>query len=142
MDILVDKFNSIDWNKFNHTELNFYTTPGGAPETKKVFCDLINEFCVPNLLRPIAPGQLLTIAGTTMVCDLLGQVLFDEGDVMLINSPYYHRFPNDFSDRGLIEISEVSSIKNGEIVICVDRFEAALQNATRQVRRKRGSGIF
>uniref|UniRef100_A0A914Y346 Aminotransferase class I/classII domain-containing protein n=1 Tax=Panagrolaimus superbus TaxID=310955 RepID=A0A914Y346_9BILA len=67
-----------------------------------------------------------------MVCDLLGQVLFDEGDVLLINAPYYHRFPNDFSDRGLIEISEVSSIKDNEIVICVDRFEAALQNAKKQ----------
>lgn len=133
MDLIVDKFNSIDWKNFNHTELNFYTTPGGTPETKKVFADLINEFCVPNLLRPILPSQLLTIAGTTMVCDLLGQVLFDEGDVMLINAPYYHRFPNDFSDRGLIEITEVSSIKDNEIVICVERFEAAFKNAKKQV---------
>ena len=134
MDLLVDKFNSIDWTKFNHTELNFYTTPGGTPETKQIFADLINEFCVPNLRFPILPSQLLTIAGTTMVCDLLGQILFDEGDVLLINSPYYHRFPNDFSDRGLIEISEVSSMKDGQIILDVARFEEAFQNAQKRVR--------
>uniref|UniRef100_A0A7E4VWX0 Aminotran_1_2 domain-containing protein n=1 Tax=Panagrellus redivivus TaxID=6233 RepID=A0A7E4VWX0_PANRE len=136
LDLVVEKFNSIDWNKFDRTELNFYTTPGGTPETKRVFADLINEFTTPGLKNPVQPGQLLTIAGTTMVCDLLGQILFDEGDVMLTHSPFYHRFPNDFSDRGLIEIGEVSTITSKGFELKVERFEDAYQAA-----RLRGKNV-
>ena len=99
--------------------------------TRKCFADLMNEFTLKGLQTPIKPEDLLLLSGTTMICDLLGQVLFDEDEILLAHSPYYHRFPNDFADRGLIEILNVPSMKEGsvEVTLDVDLFEKEFQQS-------------
>ena len=128
-DILTQKFRSIDWSKFNEHQMFVYITPGGRIATRACFSDLMNEFTLKGLTTPIQPEELLLLSGTTMICDLLGQVLFDEDDILLAHSPYYHRFPNDFADRGLIEILNVPSMKEGsvQVTLDVDLFEKEFQ---------------
>jgi DNA-binding transcriptional MocR family regulator len=46
----------------------------------------------------------------TTGADLLGQILFDSGDVVLMPAPYYYRFANDFGERGLIRIGVVPAL--------------------------------
>ncbi|KAE9546077.1 hypothetical protein FO519_010711, partial [Halicephalobus sp. NKZ332] len=88
-DLLIKKFRSIEWSRFDEHQMFVYITPGGRMATKKCFADLMNELTLKDLRNPIKPEDLLLLSGTTMICDLLGQVLFDEDEVLLAHSPYY-----------------------------------------------------
>uniref|UniRef100_A0A7E4VU61 Aminotran_1_2 domain-containing protein n=1 Tax=Panagrellus redivivus TaxID=6233 RepID=A0A7E4VU61_PANRE len=121
-DIVLQKFRSIDWSNFYDDQLLFYTRPGGLLETRQIFADLITEFTLGghNLKNPINPDHLAVVSGTTMILDLLGQVLFDEDDVLIAHSPFYHRFWNDFSDRGLVDIRDVPTFRPGSTDVVLD----------------------
>lgn len=58
---------------------------------------------------------------------MLGQILFDSGDVVLVPAPYYYRFANDFGERGLVKIGVVPALaKDGNRTeLIVENFEAA-----------------
>ena len=88
-----------------------------------------------GIQRPVKPEEVLVISGTTMVCDLLSHVLLDEDSVLLAHSPLYHRFLNDFGDRGLIELVPVPTVMEGatEAVLNVDLFKSAHQKAISEV---------
>lgn len=73
--------------------------------------------------------------GVTTGADLLGQILFDSGDVVLVPAPYYFRFVNDFGERGLVKIGVVLALSKcgTRTELCVERFEEAYQNAIKEV---------
>uniref|UniRef100_A0A914Y083 Aminotransferase class I/classII domain-containing protein n=1 Tax=Panagrolaimus superbus TaxID=310955 RepID=A0A914Y083_9BILA len=130
-DILLEKFRSINWLNFNDEEIVKYTVPGGQYSTRKVFADLMNEFMLSDIRYPIKPEEILVISGATMICDLLSHVLFDEGEIMLAHSPFYHRFLNDFIDRGLIDIVSIPTMFEDSIKaeLKVELYEKAFQKA-------------
>lgn len=68
--------------------------------------------------------------GVTTGADLLGQILFDSGDVVLVPAPYYYRFANDFGERGLVKIGIVPALlKCGtRTEFCVETFEETYQH--------------
>lgn len=47
--------------------------------------------------------QIVLLPGVTTCIDLLGQILFDPGEVLLAPEPYYYRFANDFGEQGLVD---------------------------------------
>ena len=67
----------------------------------------MNTHCAPNLSKKVDKDSIVLVPGVTAASDLLSQTLFDEGEVLLTFAPYYYRFPNDYGDRGLIEVESV-----------------------------------
>ncbi|KAI6186817.1 ACC synthase-like protein [Aphelenchoides besseyi] len=122
-EIVEKKFREIDWSNTLQTMANF-----------------INKFCRPSL-KPInweeVENILLLVPGVTTCADLLSQVLFDVGEVLLIwlikqiCAPYYYRFANDFGERGLVDIQIVTALSEDgkRTELKVERFEEAYQRA-------------
>uniref|UniRef100_A0AC34GVA0 Aminotransferase class I/classII domain-containing protein n=1 Tax=Panagrolaimus sp. ES5 TaxID=591445 RepID=A0AC34GVA0_9BILA len=73
----------------------------------------MNEIMCSDIKNPIKAEKILVISGATMICDLLSHVLFDEGGILFAHSPFYHRFLNDFIDRGLIDIVSIPTMFEG-----------------------------
>lgn len=73
--------------------------------------------------------------GVTTGVDLLGQILFDSEDIVLVPAPYYFRFVNDFGERSLVKIGFVSAFsKCGTYTqLSVENFEEVYQNYTKKV---------
>lgn len=73
--------------------------------------------------------------GVTTGADLLGQILFDSEDIVLVPAPYYYRFANDFGERSLVEIGIVPALSKCETFtqLSVETFEEIYQNYTKKV---------
>ncbi|KAE9546680.1 hypothetical protein FO519_010108 [Halicephalobus sp. NKZ332] len=107
--LINSKLSNSAFSSLDRDELTFYPRPGGEPSTRQAVADFINLHCVPNLSKKIEKDSIVLVPGVTAASDLLSQAIFDEGEVLLVFAPYYYRFPNDFGDRGLIEIESVDS---------------------------------
>ncbi|CAD5232082.1 unnamed protein product [Bursaphelenchus xylophilus] len=130
-ELVTEKFRSIDWTKFETKNLFVYPRSCGEISTLQSMTKFINHFCRRNL-PPIPCDELLTIPGVTTCADLLGQILFDPGDYLLVPAPYYYRFANDFGERGLVEIAVVPALSDDQThtELKVERFEKAYQEAS------------
>ncbi|KAI6236801.1 ACC synthase-like protein [Aphelenchoides besseyi] len=153
-EIVEKKFREIDWSKFDTNPLFFY--PRSCGEIRHVLCwkvvrnkrndfstlqtmaNFINKFCRPSL-KPINWEELLLVPGVTTCADLLSQVLFDVGEVLLICAPYYYRFANDFGERGLVDIRIVAALSDDgkRTELKVERFEEAYQKAVQNGQKVR-----
>jgi aspartate/methionine/tyrosine aminotransferase len=71
----------------------------------------------------------------TTCADLLGQILFDPGEILIVPAPYYYRFVNDFGERGLVEIVTVPALSadQKQTMLKVEDFEAVYQKAIKEV---------
>ncbi|KAI1701386.1 aminotransferase class I and II domain-containing protein [Ditylenchus destructor] len=127
-DLIGEKFESIDWTKFPKESLFVYPRGGGEVSTLNSMANFINKFCRKGL-APFPAEELVIVPGVTTGADLLGQILFDSGDVVLVPAPYYFRFANDFGERGLVRIGVVPalSICGQRTELHVERFEKAYQ---------------
>lgn len=133
-EITREKFNSIDWSKFDAQNLFVYPRGGGEISTLKCMADFINRYCRRNQ-PPLTWETVILVPGVTTCADLLGQILFDPGEILLVPSPYYYRFANDFGERGLVEIVTIHTLADGQTrpELKVEKFEEAYQSAIKQV---------
>uniref|UniRef100_A0A914Y0U6 Aminotransferase class I/classII domain-containing protein n=1 Tax=Panagrolaimus superbus TaxID=310955 RepID=A0A914Y0U6_9BILA len=128
-DLISQKFSPEIYSKFDVTELTFYPQQGGEPSTREAVASFINTFCAPNLKLPINKDQLALVPGVTYTSDLLSQAIFDEGDSLITFAPLYYRFPNDFGDRGLINVESIDGYnsKTNTVELNVEKFEQKFQ---------------
>uniref|UniRef100_A0A914D017 Aminotransferase class I/classII domain-containing protein n=1 Tax=Acrobeloides nanus TaxID=290746 RepID=A0A914D017_9BILA len=134
-DLIHEKFDKIDWSQYDKTELSFYPQIGGELSTRESIARFVNKFCFKNQLdHVVTPDSLVVVPGLTSANDLVAQVIFDDGDAMITPAPYYYRYPNDFSDRGLIHIIGVPTIfgESTTPTLNVEVFEEKLQETQKQ----------
>ncbi|KAI6189651.1 ACC synthase-like protein [Aphelenchoides bicaudatus] len=132
-DLVRERFGKIDWSKFDAQNLFIYPRRGGEVDTLKSMADFINHFCRSSE-SPLTWEEIILIPGVTTCADLLGQILFDPGEVLLVPAPYYYRFANDFGERGLVEIFTISALSDDQTKteLKVEKFEQAYQKAIKQ----------
>lgn len=63
-EIVKDKFNSIDWSKFDPKNLFVYPRSGGEVETLKCMAGFINRYCRRNQ-TPLTWEKIIVIPGVT-----------------------------------------------------------------------------
>jgi 1-aminocyclopropane-1-carboxylate synthase len=49
--------------------------------------------------EPVNPDDILFATGCTSLCDMLGTILFEAGDGILLSRPIYQAFQRDFKLR-------------------------------------------
>ncbi|KAE9548298.1 hypothetical protein FO519_008487 [Halicephalobus sp. NKZ332] len=121
-------------HSFDRNELTFYPTIEGEPSTRQAVTDYINLHCAPNLSKKVDRDSIVLVPGVTAASDLLSQTIFDENEVLLIFSPYYHRFPNDYGNRGLIDVECINIYfpDSGKFELRIDLLEAKLEELKRK----------
>ncbi|KAL3075485.1 hypothetical protein niasHS_011992 [Heterodera schachtii] len=130
-DLIMDKFRSIDWSKFNMDQLFVYPRGGGELSTLSSVARFINRFCrsADSGVPPVTEDELVVVPGVTTGADLLSQILFDPGDFLLVPSPFYYRFVNDFGERGSVHIGCVPALSEDgtRTELRAERFEEVYQ---------------
>lgn len=131
-DVIKEKFDAIDWRRFDTNQMYVYPRGGGEISTLDTVANFINSNCRKGL-PPIPAEEIVMVPGVTTGVDLLGQILFDSGDVLLVPAPYYFRFVNDFGDRGLVQIVPVPALSEEGMCsqLLVERFEQAYQEGNK-----------
>lgn len=75
------------------------------------------------------------LPGVSACIDLLGQILFDPNEVLLVPAPYYYRFLNDFGERGLVEIVGVPALYGKRTELKLELFKETYYATVKQVGR-------
>ena len=127
--LINSKLSDSTFSSFDRNELTFYPRPGGEPATREAVANCINNHCAPNLSKKVDKDSIVLVPGVTAASDLLSQSLFDEDEVLLLFAPYYFRFPNDYGDRGLIDVESVDIYfpETGKFELRVELLEEKLQ---------------
>lgn len=84
--------------------------------------------------RPVAPEQVVTLAGGGTVLEMLFYVLADPGDGILIPTPSYSGFWMDLQTRDQLTIIPVHTATETGFQLTTDLLDAALDGADRPVR--------
>jgi 1-aminocyclopropane-1-carboxylate synthase len=83
--------------KFNIEEdlaTTYAGTTLGGPRLRKAMADHINRYFHPHM--PVSPSEVLIANGVSAICAMLGFVLGDPGDGVLLMRPIYGKFENDW----------------------------------------------
>uniref|UniRef100_A0A1I7ZJX6 Aminotran_1_2 domain-containing protein n=1 Tax=Steinernema glaseri TaxID=37863 RepID=A0A1I7ZJX6_9BILA len=135
-EIYSEKWDSIDFGKFNQEKLMGYPRLPGEKETQATVAGFIYRF-IRKDLPPINPDHIVLTSGVTSAFDALAHVLLNPGEVIFAPAPYYYRFPNDFGDRSLASVEAIDCIneESGTVELDVNRFQSAYERLLETGRR-------
>jgi len=134
-DLLKDKFEE----KASYAILQEHTQyfpSNGLDSFRETIADFLNYYMKP--VEPMIPENLIVSNGCTPIVDTLAYTLADEGEGLLIPSPYYGSFFLDLQIRARVTPFPVElSSKPGPgetqpFELSVARLESALKKATEQ----------
>ncbi|KAE9547036.1 hypothetical protein FO519_009752 [Halicephalobus sp. NKZ332] len=128
-DIMNSKLSDSIFSSFDRKELNVVFHNKSESSTRQAVADFVNLHCAPKLSKAIEKDSIVLVPGVTMASDILSHVIFDEEEVALTFAPYYYRFPNDYGDRGLVEVEPVDVYfpDSGKLELRIDVLEEKLE---------------
>uniref|UniRef100_A0A915L7U5 Aminotransferase class I/classII domain-containing protein n=1 Tax=Romanomermis culicivorax TaxID=13658 RepID=A0A915L7U5_ROMCU len=115
-DILTAKINEIDFFKLDPSMLRYFKFHG-TQSCRESTSKFVEKYFKPS--EKIDPENLIILAGSTAVFDLLAHIIADPGEYFMCATPYYSRIADDVYERSLVRTIhvplEVNEGINGEL---------------------------
>ncbi len=105
-EMLLDKLNDFHASATGYTqEACNYTTPSGLPDVKVKVASFLDTFVFKGLdAGRVSPNHLILGSGCVGMLHQLAYLLFEEGEEVIIPTPYYPAFVKDFKALGKVDI--------------------------------------
>ncbi len=105
----------------------------GTKELRLNFSNFFNEFLN---IRDMNPENIVFFNGLSSACECLAYSLFNNGDLLMMPSPYYTGFKYDFQNRFNVKFLDVPLKQENYFKHTVADFEQAYENCTEKEKVK------
>lgn len=109
-----------------------YGPYNGSDKLREEIADLLNRHFHPKVL--LNKENILVGNGCGSLLNLYGDVLFDQGDAVLVPGPYYGGFDADLKYGAGVHSIPVDHTEDDCLKVTEEALETALKNATRPVK--------
>ncbi|CAH0047600.1 unnamed protein product [Clonostachys solani] len=119
---------------FQSNHLSYAPGLGGTPELLSAASSFFNHFFSPAI--PVEPKHIVTSAGCSAVIDTLINDICDDGDGLLVATPYWGSFEVSSVLRNGVKLISVPISYNESLCAqsIVEAYRAAAENTTHKVR--------
>uniref|UniRef100_A0A7N0UYB3 Aminotransferase class I/classII large domain-containing protein n=1 Tax=Kalanchoe fedtschenkoi TaxID=63787 RepID=A0A7N0UYB3_KALFE len=117
-------------------EMLLYQPSDGMLEMKKAMANFMS--LVMRTTTPFNPSHLVLTSGATAAIEMLSFCLADQGNGLLVPTPYYPGFDRDVIWRAGVELIHVHCCSSDNFSPSIDAFEQAYRNARRHGIKVRG----
>lgn len=121
-DLLLPKLNQSTEIKAEHVQ---YNSINGGEKIRELMANFFQKYLG---LKEIDPTKIVINCGLSSLCESLSFGLFDEGDKILIATPYYTGFEHDFTKRFGCQFVPVHLSPEENFQHKIKYFEEAYQN--------------
>ncbi|MBD64584.1 MAG: hypothetical protein CME62_05230 [Halobacteriovoraceae bacterium] len=88
--------------------------------------ETFSQFAMNHLnIEALKPENIVVQCGVSAICEALSFTLFDEGDAIMIATPYYNGFEHDFTKRFKCEFVKVDLSPTNNFQHSIEAFEQA-----------------
>eukprot|EP00057_Strongylocentrotus_purpuratus_P004454 XP_003728739.1 PREDICTED: probable inactive 1-aminocyclopropane-1-carboxylate synthase-like protein 2 isoform X1 [Strongylocentrotus purpuratus] len=92
-DLITEKFNQQDLQKWDSSMLPYPLHCGGAPRLRKAIADFLSS--QTNAAEPVDPEKMSIMCGVTPILNVMAFILCNPEDTILTPSPMYGGIPRD-----------------------------------------------